>query len=221
MSYEKKTVSSNKVIRFYYLTDNVFNAVSEATSFKAASIVGEKGIAEFDRIQLGSDEKTFMKKYLKEAALKIFNPLFKIIADTELHHDSPIDLGTEVFAASLMVVGKTYIIVTPNVSTDFTQHGAADNDAGTVFICTSEGVGTGTVREMFYATYVDITDNERYRTINLDLIDQLIYNALVGFVLFKWYFLKGLDKDSQLHATEFNAYVSEMIDRSLFLRQPS
>ena len=162
-----------------------------------------------------------MKKYLKEAALKIFNPLFKIIAGTQIYHDAVIEISEAAISAGLMVVGTTYKIVTPNVSTDFTQHGAADNNAGTVFVCTSEGVGTGTVIKVDYATYVDISDNERYRTINLDLIDQLIYNALTGFILFKWYFLKGLEKDSQLHLAEFSEYVKEMVDRSLFLRQPT
>ena len=220
MSYKKETISNEKIIRFYYLTDDIFNAASEATAFKAISTGGEKALADFDKIQLAVDEKVFMKKYLKEAALKVFNPLFKIISGTQINHDSPVDTGLTAVGATALVVGKTYEIVSVG-TTSFTGIGASANTVGVVFVCTAAGTGTGTAKELLYATYVDITDNERYRTINLDLIDQLIFNALVGFILFKWYFLKGLEKDSQLHLAEFTEYVKEMVDRSLFLRQPA
>ena len=141
MSYEKKTSPSN-MIRFYYVTDTIFNEVSEATSFKAASVIRETdGMPDFDRIQISTDEKTFMKKYLKEAMIEVFATMFKIITGDSVTHDTSITLEDE---------------------------------------------------SSVTASYADITDNSKYRTINLDLLDQLIHNALIDFIMAKWFVLKGL-----------------------------
>jgi hypothetical protein len=177
MSYEKKTDPSD-LIRFYYETDDIFNEVSEVTSFKAASVIREKdGQPDFDRIQITADEKNFMKKYLKEAMLEVFASMFKIIGGDSIIHDTEITL----------------------------------EDASSVT-----------------ASYADIVDNTpsgaevtRYRTINLDLIDQLINNALVDFIMFKWYALKGLSGDAELHMAEFRNGLARIVEKTLALRQPS
>lgn len=176
MSYEKKTSPSN-LIRFYYETDMIFNEVSSKSSFKAASVKTADGKADFDRIQISTDEKVFMKKYLKEAMLEVFIVLFKIIGGDSIVHDTSITLET---------------------STTVT------------------------------ASYADITDNtpagatvSHYRTINLDLIDQKITNALVDFILFKWYYLKGLGDDAALLKQEFDQALVTISEKSLGLRQPA
>lgn len=169
MSYEKKT-SPSKLIRFYYETDTVFKEVSEASSFKAASTKDENGRPDFDRVQISTDEKTFMKKYLKEAMLEIFDLMFKIISGSSVTHDASITL---------------------------------------------ENASTVT------ASYADITDNEKYRTINLDLIDQKIQNALTDWILYKWYFLKGMADDAAIHKTEFDNALKKISEKTLALRQPA
>ena len=176
MSYEKKT-SPSDLIRFYYKTDDIFNEVSQASSFKAASVVKENGQADFDRIQISKDEKNFMKKYLKEAMLEVFGIMFKIIGGDSVAHDENIVL----------------------------------NDTSTVT-----------------ASFADITDNTpagasttHYRMINLDLLDQLINNALVDFILFKWYALKGLAEDASLHKNEFDNALARINAKTLALRQPA
>ena len=70
------------------------------------------------------------------------------------------------------------------------------------------------------AFYADIADNEKYRTINLDLIDKKIDNAVVDFILFKWYALKGFPDDASIHRAEFNSYLAQISEKSLALRQP-
>jgi len=177
MSYEKKT-SPTDLIRFYYETDKIFNEVSQATSFKAASVVREKdGQPDFDRIQISADEKTFMKKYLKEGMLEVFAVMFNIIGGDSVVHDTTVAL----------------------------------EDASEVT-----------------ASYADISDNTpsgatitRYRTINLDLIDQLINNALVDFIIYKWYALKGLGGDAELHMQEFRNGLVRINEKTLALRQPT
>lgn len=169
MSYEKKT-SPSDVIRFYYVTDTIYNKVSRITSFKAANVVRQDGIADFDRIQISADEKDFMKEYLKEAMIEVFATMFKIIAGDSVVHDTEIILET---AAEVT------------------------------------------------ASYADITDNEKYRTINLDLIDQLINNALVNYIMAKWYILKGLADDAKIHYDEFSRGLARIVEKTLALRQPA
>lgn len=76
--------------------------------------------------------------------------------------------------------------------------------------------GTGSIQ----ASYADITDNAKYREINLDLIDTKIENAIVDFILFKWYALKGFQDDATLHFNEFKGYLAQISEKSLALRQP-
>ncbi len=63
--------------------------------------------------------------------------------------DSPSDLFTlltfsTAFVATDMVVGEEYVVETVG-TTNFVTHGSSSNTVGTVFTCTSPGVGTGTV----------------------------------------------------------------------------
>ncbi len=46
--------------------------------------------------------------------------------------------------ATALVAGRTYVIVSPGVGTDFTLVGAANNTIGTSFIATGAGTGSGT-----------------------------------------------------------------------------
>jgi len=172
MSYEKRT-GPPQVIRFYYVTDEIFNEVSRTTSFKAKSVIREKeGYADFDNIQISADEKNFMKKYFREAMLEVFSTMFKIISGDSVVHD-----------------------------TEFTTE----------------------LAETVTASYADITDNEQYRTINLDLIDQLIYNALIDFIIYKWYVLKGLkdEDDASLLFAEFSNGIVRIVEKTMALRQPT
>lgn len=68
-------------------------------------------------------------------------------------------------------------------------------------------------------SYADISDNDNYRTINLDLIDKKIENALVAFILFKWYSLKGVSDEAQLSSQEFTSNRVDISELSLTLRQ--
>jgi hypothetical protein len=170
MSYEKRTVGANDVITFFYVTDTIFNEVSEVTAFKAASTLKEDGQPDYDRIQISADEKTFMKRFLKDAMLEVFSVMFKIINGGSVVHDTELVLDV----------------------------------AGTVT-----------------ASHVDITDNEKYREINLDLIDQKINNALIDYILSEWYFMKGLLEDSKLHQAKFMEGLKRISEKTLTLRQPA
>ena len=70
------------------------------------------------------------------------------------------------------------------------------------------------------ASYADIKDNERSRSITLDFIDTMIDSAVVDFILSRWYALKGLGDDATIHSAEFNNYLSQISEKSIVLRQP-
>jgi len=221
MSYVKRTVSSVDVITFYYTTISVFNQVSEASSFKAASTKDETGRPDYDRIQITDDEKNFMKRYLKEAILEIFSIMFKIIKGTNLYHDTGLVLSTsESVNATAMVAGTEYTIKTAG-DTVWTNFGAADSVVGTSFVATAVGTGTGVAYATPFTSYADINNNERYREINLALIDQKISNAITDFILYKWYFLKGLADAAAIHKAEFDNGVKQISEKTLSLRQPN
>lgn len=218
MSYEKIEGTPNK-IRMYYVTDLVYQKVAKKTSFKAASVVKEGGQIDFERIELSEDEKEIMLDYMAEGLLEIFSIFFKIISGNSVINNSALILSTtEHIAAGLMEPGKYYTIITPNVSTDFTLYGAADNEAGTVFLCTEAGTGTGTVKETLIASYVDLKDNAKYRTINLDLLDKRIENTVIDFILYKWYVLRGLVDDAAIHKQEHQNGLAAISQKSLALR---
>ncbi len=167
MSYEKVTGTPNTVL-FYYVIDQIFNLVHQQTSFKAVSTTKPDGQADFERVELSVDEKSYMKRMMKEAMLDIFSVLFKIInADSTISHD------------------LTY---TPS-------GGSAAN-----------------------SSYASIVDNAHYREINLALIDQKIENAIVCFILFKWYAMKGIP-DAEIFAKEYQGYLAEISQKSIALRQ--
>jgi len=65
-----------------------------------------------------------------------------------------------------------------------------------------------------------ILDNERYRSINLSVLDSKIQEAIVNYILHSWYFLKGLPDDSALHLTKYNQLLTEISKRSLAFRLP-
>lgn len=221
MSYIKRTVSAVDVITFYFVTSTIFNEVSEASSFKAASTKDETGKPDFDRIQISDDEKNFMKKYLKEAMLEVFSVMFKIIKGNSVNHDTGLVLGSSsTINSGSFVVGNGYTIKEAG-STDFTLIGAADSVIGTSFIATGVGTGNGTAYLTPFCSYVDINDNEKYREINLALLDQKINNALNDFILYKWYFLKGLADAAAIHKAEFDNGVKQISEKTLTLRQPN
>lgn len=74
--------------------------------------------------------------------------------------------------------------------------------------------------ETFEASGGFILDNERYRSINLNVLDSLIQEAIVNYVLQEWYFLKGLPDDSTLHLTKYNQLLTDISKRSLTFRLP-
>lgn len=65
-----------------------------------------------------------------------------------------------------------------------------------------------------------ILDNARYRSVNLNVLDVKIQEAVVNYVLKEWYFLKGLPDDSALHMAKFNQLKNEISARSLTFRLP-
>lgn len=66
-----------------------------------------------------------------------------------------------------------------------------------------------------------IVDNEnRYREINLSLLDSKIFDCLVDYVLQRWYWLKNLPDDSAMHMQRFNKILVEINDLTLSLRTP-
>ncbi|MGM0377845.1 MAG: hypothetical protein ACQEQ0_13825 [Bacteroidota bacterium] len=174
MSYEKITETidgdSTDVIRFYYPTDDIFDLVAAETAQKAKSVVVEgEGKPDFDRVAVTSDEKNYIRKYMKEAMLEVFSPVSGIIVDEKITHDE-----------------------------EFTLDGG--------------GTETG--------SFTFVVDNDRSRTITLDLLDHLIENSLVDFILFKWYVMKGLTGDAELHMGEFRNNLVRIIEKSMVLRQP-
>lgn len=66
-----------------------------------------------------------------------------------------------------------------------------------------------------------IIDNEnRYREINLSLLDSKIFDCLVDYVLQRWYWLKNMPDDSAMHMNRFNKTLIEINDLTLSLRTP-
>lgn len=59
-----------------------------------------------------------------------------------------------------------------------------------------------------------------YREINLSLIDSKISDAVVDYVLQRWYWLKNMADDSAMHVQRFNKLLIEINDLTLSLRTP-
>lgn len=73
--------------------------------------------------------------------------------------------------------------------------------------------------EAISVSSADVIDNENYRTINLDLIDKKIENAIVDFVLYRWYALKGIVDEANIHQKEYGENLAAVSSLSLALRQ--
>jgi hypothetical protein len=178
MGYAKETINSIALIRFYYKTDDLFNEASEITAFKASSVRSADGHAEFNRIQISSDEKTHLKKYINKGVLEVFGVMFKMLgvdADNDpIFNDESITVNAVTFNAY-----GGFIV---------------DNTTG------------GTVTQ--------------YREVNLKLIDSKIYDALVDYILSRWYWLKNMVEDSGMHQARFNKLLIDINDLTLSLRKP-
>lgn len=86
-----------------------------------------------------------------------------------------------------------------------------------IFLCEEITVGVDT----FEASGGFIVDNEnRYREINLSLLESKIFDCLVDYVLQRWYWLKNLPDDSAMHMGRFNKLLVEINDLTLSLRTP-
>lgn len=98
---KETNASSQKVIKFYFKTDDIFNEASEITSFKGSSIKKEDGLADFNRVAISEDERVHLKKHTKKGVLEIFSVMFKILdpTNTSVFYDSPITVGAETFSA--------------------------------------------------------------------------------------------------------------------------
>jgi hypothetical protein len=93
------------------------------------------------RIELGSETRT---RNLPSTANTIF--MRAGFADNNKGAAVPAYTESAPVTAGAFVVGRQYQIVTPS-NTDFTLIGAANNNAGTVFVANGAGSGTGTARE--------------------------------------------------------------------------
>lgn len=71
----------------------------------------------------------------------------------------------------------------------------------------------------FKAYGASIVDNEnRYREINLELMGSKIFDAIIDFVLERWYWLKNMPDDAAAHRARYEKLLKEINDLSLNLR---
>lgn len=218
MSYEKIS-GTVKSIRYYYLFDEISAKVEKISSYKAQSTLKPDGKPDYDRIQLSVDELDLLKDHMEEAMLEIFDMFFQLITSNSIVHNTGIVIPTSLtITAGSFVPGNGYTIKTAG-TTDWTAVGASSAVVGTSFIATAVGTGTGTADESPFGSYCEIKDNEKYRTINLDIIDKKITGAIVDYILYKWYQLKGLDKDAAMHIGEYQNALTQISDRTISLRQ--
>jgi len=90
-----------------------------------------------------------------------------------------------------------------------------DNASSSVFYDEEITVGGDT----FNAYGGIVVDNEnRYREINISVIDSKLSDAIVDYVLARWYWLKNLADDSAMHQQRFNKLLNDINDLSLSLR---
>ena len=68
------------------------------------------------------------------------------------------------------------------------------------------------------ASYVDIVDNDNYRTINIDIMDDFIEKVLVNYILSAWYRTRGLMDDAAIHKQEYLDALIQVSERSLSFR---
>ena len=157
-----------KVVRFYYLVDDIFNAVSNRSANRALEVKDQSGNPDFNRTEISIDKKDIIKEFMEEGLIDIFaNALFNLMESDTVKHD-----------------------------VDYTP--------------------TGGTQDKY--SYGDITDHERYRNINLDLIDKKIKNGLINFILWKWYDLKAMGEDAKMRLAEYNLYVKTIAEKSVALR---
>lgn len=112
----------------------------------------------------------------------------------------------EIFGIMFKVLGETPIFHDANVTTD-----PGDPDATPTPI-------PPTVEKCSGAFLDD--NGTGYREANLSLIDSKINDAIVDYVLQRWYWLKNLPDDSAMHVQRFNKLLVEINDLSLSLRKP-
>ncbi len=218
MSYEKVT-GTVKTIKFYYLFNEISRKVEKTSSYKATATQKADGQPDYTRVQLSADELDFLKECMEEGLLEVFDLFFHLITSDSITHDTGVVLtGAATVVAGSFVAGQGYTILVPG-TTDFTLIGAENSTIGTSFIATGAGAGTGTAKVSDFGTYCSIKDNEKYRTINLDIIDKKITGAVVDYILYKWYFLKGLKDDAAMHITEYQKALKEISERTIALRQ--
>lgn len=171
MAYSKETISTVKLIRFYYPTEDVFKQASMITAFKGSSIRTPDGQPDFNRVHIADDEKIYLKTDLGKGILEIFSVMFKMLGEESIFINSAID-----------------------------------------------PLETGTT---FEASGGFIKDNETgYRAINLQLLDSKIFDALIDYVLQRWYWLKNMPDDSAMHQKRFTDLLVQINDLTLNLRKP-
>lgn len=129
-----------------------------------------------------------------------------ISKDEKTHLKKYIHKGMlEIFGIMFKVLGEQPIFHDYDVTTD-----PGDPDANPAIAPTVEKCS---------GAYLD--DNETgYRTANLSLIDSKIQDAVVDYVLQRWYWLKNMGDDSAMHVARFNKLLVDIQDLTLSLRKP-
>jgi len=117
----------------------------------------------------------------------------------------------EIFGIMFKVLGEQPIF--HDVDVTITEAVLADPDA------TPPVSAADAVVERASGAYLD--DNETgYREANLSLIDSKINDAIVDYVLQRWYWLKNLGDDSAMHVQRFQKLLIDIQDLTLSLRKP-
>lgn len=95
MGYIKETVDDVALIRFYHKTDDIFNEASEITAFKASGVRTAEGHPDFNRLQITSDEKIHLKKYIHKGVLEVYGIMFKMLGESAIYTCEEITVTTD------------------------------------------------------------------------------------------------------------------------------
>lgn len=230
MSFEKfilgaENDSEPAKIRFYYLTDKIFNSVSLRTTYRANMIKTADGESQLDDIAISQDERDIMLEFLADAIYEISAEIFKITEgiDMSVFVDSlkynAIPGGLSPFKDANHTDAEV-IPVAPVLGTVYHVTTAwGDFSIDDIVVCTNADTPTFEKLNVI-ASGSEIRDNAAFNENLLPSIDKKMEACIRYYIMKEWYGSTGLQTDMQLNQGLYKQNLIKMKNLTFQLRKP-